>query len=391
MKSPPSTRERPRRVAIVCDAVAPWHKGGRETILQQLAPRLVHEMQAVDVYTMKWWDEPARSITMEGVTYHALCARRPLYRDGRRSMGQAVIFALSIFKLLGARFDVLHVDSMPFFPLYAARVVAWVKRRRMTSIWLEVWGRAYWRAYAGPVAGQVGYTIEHFAAHLPDAIVSISHSTTDRLRNAGVTGPLTTLTLGVDHAAIAAAPAAMRTCDAIYVGRLIEHKGVDLFLRALARLKARRGHATAIIVGDGPEKRALETLCSTLGLTADVAFVGEAADNTEVYSLMKSAQMLALPSRREGFGLVVVEANAAGVPVVTLDHPDNAARDLIRPGVNGFLACDDPEDFALKMDEILRTRAHMRPREGVERFDWDAVARQCDALFWETKPVENSP
>ena len=53
---------------------------------------------------------------------------------------------------------------------------------------------------------------------------------------------------------------------------------------------------------------------------------------------MKSATVLALPSVREGFGAVVLEANSCGLPVVTVDHPDNAARHLIIEGQNGFLA-----------------------------------------------------
>jgi glycosyltransferase involved in cell wall biosynthesis len=56
---------------------------------------------------------------------------------------------------------------------------------------------------------------------------------------------------------------------------------------------------------------------------------------------MKASKVFVFPSNREGFGLIALEANAAGLPVLTLDHPNNAATDLIRHGKNGYLFKDE--------------------------------------------------
>jgi L-malate glycosyltransferase len=93
---------------------------------------------------------------------------------------------------------------------------------------------------------------------------------------------------------------------------------------------------------------------------------------------MKSATVFALPSIREGFGIVVLEANSCGLPVVTVDHPDNAARHLITDGQNGFLANVDPVSLAQVLSVAMIRAPLMDPRTSAERNghlrDWDEVA-----------------
>lgn len=340
-------------------------------ILRRLADRW-----DVHVFTLHWWDGP-RDIMRDGVHYHAICRRHSLYKDGRRSSLQAILFSLSVFRLVGEKFDILHVDQMPLFPLYTARIVAWAKRKRMTATWSEVWGRNYWQDYLGGFFGWVGYMIEWGALRLPDAITSPSPHTTRRLIAAGARD-VETHPLGVDLAAIAQARRANVESDVIFVGRLLNHKGVDLLLRAIEILKDRRPDVRLVIIGSGPERAKLEMLVSDLGLDDNVAMLGKIEHDAEVYGLMRASKVLALPSRREGFGLVVIEGNACGLPVITLDHSDNAARDLIRPGVNGFLARDCAEDIADRLHAALDQRSELQPGSEIKRYDWDTVAAGFD-------------
>src|SRR5206468_7385218 len=91
-------------VALVTDAVFPYHRGGKETRYHEIARRLADRAD-VHVYTMKWWDEaPVRD--QGGVTFHALTPLVPLYSRDRRSIRQALVFALGCLTLLGRRFDV---------------------------------------------------------------------------------------------------------------------------------------------------------------------------------------------------------------------------------------------------------------------------------------------
>ena len=75
-------------------------------------------------------------------------------------------------------------------------------------------------------------------------------------------------------------------------------------------------------------------------------------DYDDLIGYMKSSKVLVLPSTREGFGMVVIEANACGIPVVTVDHPMNAAVDLVIDGVNGFKTQLETEDMA---DKIIKS------------------------------------
>jgi glycosyltransferase involved in cell wall biosynthesis len=112
----------------------------------------------------------------------------------------------------------------------------------------------------------------------------------------------------------------------------VEAKGFDLLIEAAAAL-ASRGVAFELIVhGEGPLRVALERQAAVPELAGRVSFPGHAADARAMFA---GAQLCVVPSRREGFGNVVVEAMAAGVPVLAAACPGPAG--LIADGRNGFL------------------------------------------------------
>jgi glycosyltransferase involved in cell wall biosynthesis len=119
-------------------------------------------------------------------------------------------------------------------------------------------------------------------------------------------------------------------------------------------------------------------LIEELGLERDVSAPGF-VDQELVEQVLRSALCLVLPSRREGYGLVVVESCAAGTPVVVVAGPDNAAAELVEEGVNGVVAASaSAGDLA---EAILRVRAAGRPlRESTA--DW--FARNADRLSLES-------
>jgi len=126
------------------------------------------------------------------------------------------------------------------------------------------------------------------------------------------------------------------------------------------------------IIGDGPERDSLEHLAKELGLEDRITFMGFVED---VYSFMKSSGIFVFPSRREGFGLVVIEANACGLPVIVLRYPDNASAGLIDG--NGFV-CENEEEMTCRIRQLL-TDEHLREnisRNAVSyagRYDWDVL------------------
>src|SRR5665213_321169 len=99
-------------VAVVTDAIYPYHRGGKEIRYYEMLPR-IRETLDVRVYTMHWWDEKSKTRWEHGVEYEAICRLFALYNDVRRSMLEAIAFALACLRLVGRRFDVVEADHMP--------------------------------------------------------------------------------------------------------------------------------------------------------------------------------------------------------------------------------------------------------------------------------------
>lgn len=364
------------RIGFVSDGVYPFNKGGKERRLSEITQRLHRMGVEVHIYTMKWWDGED-TLDLDGVQLHAICKRRSLYDGERRSIFQALLFGLATFKLLVAPMDVLDVDHIPYFPLFTARMVCALRRKHMVATWHEVWGKPYWRSYLGRLA-PISAAIEWLAAHTPAEIIAVSKHTSGRLgAELGVTAPIHTIELGVDIAAIRAEQGSVLRSDILFAGRLLSHKNADLLLRAVALMKEYRPNIICRIVGEGPERSRLESLSSELALEHNVVF-HDFLPGSAIYGVMKSAKVFVLPSVREGFGVVVLEANACGLPVVTVDHPDNAAQHLITEGENGFIAKVDPENLAETLELALIRTALMDPRASAESSgrlqDWNDVA-----------------
>lgn len=175
------------------------------------------------------------------------------------------------------------------------------------------------------------------------------------------------------------------------VGNLVARKGHEKVLKSLPRLLGVAEHLVYLIVGDGPERPHLEVVADSLGVSERVVFAGQVPGNLlpEVYSL---ADVFVLPSRAEpescdveGFGLVFLEANACGLPVVA--GRSGGIPDAVEDGVTGLLV--DPTDQAAIADAIAELlsnpgRARQMGDRGRQRvlreFRWADVADTIHAL-----------
>lgn len=362
------------RLAILSDAIYPYHQGGKETLHHQRSIRLARRGHAVRIHTMHWWPEPASEIVRDGVVLHAITPRVAMYTaGGRRSIWQTVLFGLSAVRMLwSAPFDVLDVDQFPFIHFFFARLTCTLRRRPMTATWHEVWDAAYWRSYIGWL-GPVGVFLQRAAARQADLIFADSALTATRL----------TAWLGVDPRRILILPpsgvetilkrdALPKMIDCIFIGRLLPHKHVDVLLRALASLPS----VTAVIVGKGPEGERLRALAGELGIAGRVAFESPSSHEA-VLERLRAARLLTFPSTREGFGIAVLEANACGVPALVVKHPDNAALEMVHDGENG-LVCD--LDVARMAEAIRAYLANESTQARMSR----AARSVASAYSWET-------
>jgi glycosyltransferase involved in cell wall biosynthesis len=374
------------RIAIVYDAVYPYSLGGGERRYYELATRLARAGHEVHWYCMCWWTG-RRIMHKDGVTYHGICPKLPLYtRSGRRSIIQALVFGLAAIQLAGGRFDVVDCCGFPYFSIFAARLAVAVRGGRLVSTWHEVWGREYWISYLRWL-GIIGYIIELAAARVPDLVIAVSRSTASRLA-AIRHGDVTVLPNGVDSNAIGAVSPNEHGCDIIYAGRLCDFKDVELLLSSVALLARTRPSLTCRVIGSGPHRSALEIFARTVGIADRVAFEGALPGN-EFYAAIASARAFVLPSQREGFGIVVLEANAAGVPVVVAAHPGNWAVELVENG-NGLIVAPTAASVAAALEQLLDELPGTRAdacREIARRFDWNTVAAGYQARLLEVSRV----
>lgn len=167
---------------------------------------------------------------------------------------------------------------------------------------------------------------------------------------------------------------------AVFAGRLVPEKGVDVLLQAFAIVICGLPEARLMIAGDGPERDKLIELTEKLGITRNVTFLGH-LDKGELERRFAQAWVQVVPSRwAEPFGLVAVEAMMRGTAVVASSM--GGLREIVQDGETGFLVPpNDPRTLAEKLVTVLsdRTKAESMGWSGREvaetRF---SLARQCD-------------
>lgn len=136
------------------------------------------------------------------------------------------------------------------------------------------------------------------------------------------------------------------------VARLIPSKGIDIFLRAVQLLRPEVPGLRAVIIGDGPARLKLRTLCHELGLDGIVEFTGHCDD---VLRRLRKMAVFVLPTRSEGLGLSIIEAMAMGVPVVATGV--GGVPELVQHGSTGFLVRpNQPQEIARRVRQILAQR-----------------------------------
>jgi glycosyltransferase involved in cell wall biosynthesis len=196
---------------------------------------------------------------------------------------------------------------------------------------------------------------------LPQAAFCFSRLHARRLREEGLGGPVTVLE-GAYPEALSLEPVAPAEPLVVYAGRHIPEKRVPALVRAIALLRERRPEIRGEIYGDGPERSAVLREISERGLDAAVVAPGF-VERERVEEALRTAMCMVLPSRREGYGLVVVEASARGTPSVVVRDDDNAAVELVDEGENGFVAASgSPTDIAHAIERVADAGPELRER-----------------------------
>ena len=329
------------RVCVVYDCLFPHTIGGGERWYRSLSERLATEGHEVTYLTLRQWPRGAAPDAPAGVTVRTAGPRMTLYTGPRRRIAPPVVFGAGVLWHLlrhGRGYDVVHTASFPYFSLLAAGLLRRPQGFRLVVDWFELWSREYWLGYLGGTGGRVGWAVQGRCVALRQHAFCFARLTGRRLRQGGLRGQLTVLEGMVAGLPPSDAPAPAEAV-VLFAGRHIPEKRAPAVGAAVAAARERLPGLRGVVLGDGPQRQEVLARIRELGLQ-DVVEAPGFVDADELHERLRRALCLVLPSRREGYGMVVVEASAAGTPSVVCAAPDNAAVELIEEGVNGFVAPD---------------------------------------------------
>jgi glycosyltransferase involved in cell wall biosynthesis len=350
------------RICIVYDCLYPYTIGGAERWCRNLAERLAADGNEVTYLTLRQWPRDERP-ALPGIEVIDVGPQMELYTNGRRRVAPPLVFGAGVLAFLlrrGGRFDVVHSVSFPYFSLLAAGAARRRHRFRLFVDWFEVWTRSYWREYLGR-GGEIGWRVQQWCIRLPQHAFCFSRLHEQRLREEGLHGQPQLLG-GVFAGPLESAQPAIAEPLVVFAGRHIPEKQVLSLPPAISRAREQLPELRAEIFGEGPDRPKLIEAIHAGGLDGSIEAPGF-VDEERVQDALRRALCLVLPSKREGYGLVVIEAASLGVPSVVVAGPDNAATELVIEGENGFIArSSEPEELARAIIRVHDAGRNLRER-----------------------------
>jgi glycosyltransferase involved in cell wall biosynthesis len=375
------------RICLIYDCLFPYTVGGAERWYRNLAERLVADGHEVTYLTLRQWERGERLDLDPRVRVVTAGPRMALYTSppaGRRRIVPPLVFGAGVLWHLlrhGRRYDVVHACAFPYFSLLAAALVRPLARYRLIADWFEVWSRDYWRGYLGGVGGRMGELVQRLCALVPQRAFCFSQLHAARLREQGLRGQITVL-----RGLYGGSTEPVTPCEAdplvLFAGRLIPEKRVAVGVAAVASAARRIEGLRGVFYGDGPEYEALQATIAEHDADSFISAPGF-ADGETVDADMRRALCVLLPSEREGYGMVVVEASAHATPAIVVAALDNAAVELVQDGVNGKVAGSaDPDTIADAIVEVYEAGLAMRQStarwfaENAERLSLESSLRR---------------
>lgn len=357
------------KIAFLIELFYP-HIAGCEKRFFEIGRRLSKRGHEVHVFTLQHELSLPREETVEGMVVHR-CAYSGTYilPNGLRSLGGVLKYSLATpLKLLGKDFDVYYSNEWPMLHSVFTKPVA----RPLIQEWCEVWNdssKVAMMQRALKWAGDYHVAVSEFTKRRLTGFLKIHPTRVSVVPN------------GVDVSKFSNSESKAMSGRIIYVGRLTPHKHVDMLIDAFSQVKGKIEDAELHIVGSGPSLLSLKQRASK---TKD-CFVHGFLPEDEMLSLLKDAMIFVLPSEREGSGIAVLEAMATGLPFVTVNYPDNGAKELAK--LNCGLVTD-PNDraiasaiFQLFSDEEMYRRMSHNALNYAKEQDWNIVADQMEDLM----------
>ena len=374
------------KIAFIYDAVYPFLKGGGEKRYWEIGTRLAAQGHDVTLVCIQAWEGPPDR-KEGGISYVGVCPPMSLFTpSGKRALKPPFAFASGVYRhLRDTPYDLVDCCSFPLVSCLAARR-ALPKRVPLVITWFEVRDLAGWVRYTG-VAGLLAYGLQQWTARLTRHHIAISKFTQHHaLLRLGIPAErCAVIPCGVNVAEYAPPATAGVRNRLLCVGRLVRHKQVDWLIRAFQAIAGEFPDLVLTIVGTGPEEAGLRQQAGQTGLGGRIEFKG-LVSQAELVDTYRSARAFVLPSEQEGFGMVLVEAMAAGAPVLALKAERSAATEIVEHEQTGLVFSSEV-DLVKTLRRLLGDLALQRrlAAAGLARaseYDWDrSVAPAAGAYY----------
>lgn len=331
---------------------------------------------------------------------HDLALRRialHLDRWGVRSLSALRGYA-NIYRRVGRIIRKHHVERLHCARLLPEGWVAWLlKLSRGIPYWCYVHGE---ETNYGVLSRELGWMMRRVLRGA-DLLIANSHNTAGILQHDWNVpqSKIRVMHPGVDTARFVPAPRDLAVRESLgwgnrpvvlTVGRLQERKGHDQMIRSLGEVRSQVPDVLYAIVGDGDQRRRLEALVDQESHREHVQFMGE-LDDAKLIQCYQQCDLFVLPNREiegdiEGFGIVLLEAQACGKPVIA-GASGGTAETMQIPATGRTVSCDQFEPLAgtvleLLGDPALREHMGQSARQWtVENFSWSSLARDARRLF----------
>lgn len=284
--------------------------------------------------------------------------------------------------LLQREYDVV-VENMTPYPTLTV-VLARLFGVPIVGVAHEFHGLDAVRLY-DPVTGTIQLLVQNILrlARFERIIVPSSH-TRERFVEYGIPADrLAVIPNGIDAERFQRPAVERRSNTVVTVGRLCHRKGQRTVIEAVERLRTRVPDVSLHVVGDGPLREDLERSVTERSLDATVTFHGFVSEEEKV-RLLNEATVFAFGSRQEGFGIALLEAFAAGTPVVARDLP--VYHDFFEDGRNGFLVDGTPDQFATALTTLLEADGlsdsiRRSNRATAREFSWERTVERTESTL----------
>lgn len=368
------------RIAFVSDAVYPWNIGGIET-LQNNESRELSKVHEVHFFSLRW-PGMSREFRRGGVTFHTLhsVTNEKFYRHERRSIREAVIFSLGLFRLFAHRFDYIQANEFPVLHLPLLWLYCRLYGCRLILDVAEVWDKRYWTSYLGNTVGRLAHAYASKFITVADAYIANSSVTAAKLMRSGIEKRKIHVFAPVIDDRLMRRIRPIDGKNVIFYGRLIKEKKLDTWLMMVKDASRRVRNLRAVIVGKGPDEGRIRKLIGELGLKGVVELRGfySERDKHVLFGRVKGSDLLLQTSEREGLGIVALESLALGTPVVLPDYSP------IPKEVRSMCVVEREDRIPRRIAEMLRSgdkASYIRNRNNMGAFTISNVNKFYSELF----------